>query len=488
MQGYDISSRQQQLARLTPSKLIELAYLSALLEQHPHSKSEPVSSKVEVIRKFLSDVVHVVPLESIAYAIAYSPYEIAMVCYRALRSSGVKLPCSQLLQYGLAYASRRLRFGISPRILKELRKKSHMENPTFELECLTEQVFLSEDEVHVVLSPRVVGTMLPSSIDAATATIKLQPQDRESTTNAEAATYLLHVSKDTILDQEKHNVEAPHLCGQSIELLYPSSSAHPEEQKTDGFTTPVGILALGRKKLAALAMQVKVDLPSVTPAAHHKQMLSFVNEIRGKDLAICTSLLSGFMEQEIDIPLVKSRKDQSRVVKLSAQATIGVWALFSLRYSDIQPILAQCHGEQLLVKIEEYVKAIVSDQSDTSNSQYAAKLQFLVQGMEKTVTCNSQYVSYSLERQLSDLCENQKIDLSIPLDTLLVRWGKLFKEQTLSLVGRSHRPLIARWLKWALMVHNLREELAKYTAVGVTGLVNSGKSKLVSTLFGIQVS
>ena len=38
------------------------------------------------------------------------------------------------------------------------------------------------------------------------------------------------------------------------------------------------------------------------------------------------------------------------------------------------------------------------------------------------------------------------------------------------------------------MVHNLREELAKYTAVGVAGLVNSGKSNLVNSLFGIQVS
>ncbi len=363
-----------------------------------------------------------------------------------------------------------------------------MENPTVDLHYATHKVSLSEDELQVVLTPRVIGTNLPSSPNAATATVKLQPQDIKSTTNAEASSYLLQVSQDMIYDHEKHEMTEQHLCGQNIELLYPPNSSHPEESKTDAFTTPVGILALGRKKLAALAMQVKDELPPAIPATHHKEMLRLVNEIRAKELATCTSLLSGFMEQEIDIPLMKSRRDQSEVVQLSAQAAIGVWALFSLRYSDIQPILAQCHGDQLLVKIEEYVKAIVSDQSDTSNSQYAAKLQFLVQGMEKTVTCNSQYVSYSLERQLSDLCENQKIDQSIALDTLLVRWGKLFKEQTLSLVAQSRRPLIARWLKWALMVHTLREELAKYTAVGVTGLVNSGKSKLVSTLFGIQVS
>ena len=60
-----MTSRQRQLAVLTPSRLIELAYMSALLEQYPFSKSQPVSNKVEDIRTFLDKVVRVVPLESI---------------------------------------------------------------------------------------------------------------------------------------------------------------------------------------------------------------------------------------------------------------------------------------------------------------------------------------------------------------------------------------------------------------------------------------
>ena len=126
--------------------------------------------------------------------------------------------------------------------------------------------------------------------------------------------------------------------------------------------------------------------------------------------------------------------------------------------------------------------------SEAEGNQYAAKLQFIVQGIRKTVTCNTQYISYSLERQLSELCEERMIDALFPLDKLVGQWGVLLKENILSLVAISHRPLIARWLKWALMVHNLREELAKYTAVGVVVLVNSGKSRLVNTLFGIKVS
>ena len=221
-------------------------------------------------------------------------------------------------------------------------------------------------------------------------------------------------------------------------------------------------------------------------------MLKNVNEIRQGDLTICTSLLGGFMEQqEIDIPLVKSRRDRSEALSLSGRASVGVWALSSLDYSAIQPILARCHGNQLLVKIENYVKAIFSTKamaSEADDNQYAAKLQFIVQGIWKTVTCNTQYISYSLERQLSELCGHRKIDAHFPLDKLVAQWARLFEENILSLVAFSHRPLIARWLKWALMVHNLREELAKYTTVGVVGLVNSGKSKLINTLFGIKVS
>jgi len=67
------------------------------------------------------------------------------------------------------------------------------------------------------------------------------------------------------------------------------------------------------------------------------------------------------------------------------------------------------------------------------------------------------------------------------------QWDEIFKGDALSLVAKSHRSLVARWIKWAVLVHDLRESLAKYTCVGVTGLVNSGKSYLVSKLFGIEV-
>ena len=450
---------------------------------------------MEVIRKFLESVVHVVPLESIIYAIRYGSHDTALLCSKALMSSQLALPPSLLMAQGIGGACERVKFGIPSHVITKIRRKAKKYASGSILGVTIEYKSVSDEKLQYVISPRCLGqSLLSPPIAMGTESligIKIIPL------NKEAGEYLHKMTATLAVQFEQQQLLGTYkvVCGLNIDLMYPITT--PAQQHKNVLKSPVDILSAGRKELASLARVVKEELeahPTPLESQLHqrrqsnKQMLETVNRIRREDLATCTSLLGGFMElQEIDIPLVKSRKDQSEAVKISAEATVGVWALFSLKYSDIQPILTQCRGDQLLVKITDYVKAAVSAQAGADDSQYAAKLQFLVQGMTKTVTCNSQYISYSLEHQLIELCEELKIDATIPLDTLLAKWGKLFKQKTLSLVACSYRPLMARWLKWALMVHNLREELAKYTAVGVAGLVNSGKSKLVNTIFGVQV-
>ena len=103
------------------------------------------------------------------------------------------------------------------------------------------------------------------------------------------------------------------------------------------------------------------------------------------------------------------------------------------------------------------------------------------------MTCSAQYISYSLEHHLFKLSQQLHFDKSLSVKQLVEKWESTFKDDALLLVAKSHRPLIARWLKWALLVHDLRETLASYTSVGVIGLSNSGKSLLVNSLFDIQV-
>ena len=461
---------------------------------------------MSVISDFLQQVAEVVPLESVGYAMAFGNHNVALHCAKAINDSFKDLPPSILMKDGLSKARYRLTTGMS----SEIGLHMYEELVTQEFSDIDNTEFggsYSLDEEKHVLSIYIN----PQDDPTRTVTKRYPLHELKRRYNVEPDTDLVsQVESLNCIDlyrkvhdtvQKKGKVHSV-ICGLSISSLYVDSSQQ--------LKSPIDTLRIGKGKLSFLSKEAAVSnceprtsaslSQSPPPQTSSKRlssndnslMLQTVNEIRQNELAICISLLGGFMEQhEVDIPLTKSEKDHSKVLELSARASVGVWALSSLDFEHIQPILKQCHGEQLLVKIEDYVKGIVTAkamEAPPDDNQYAAKLQFIVQGVRKTVTCNSQYISYSLERQLADLCQERKITESIPLERLTKQWDILFVKNILSLVAKSHRPLIARWLKWALMVHNLREELAKYTAVGVVGLVNSGKSRLVNSLFGIQVS
>ena len=453
----------------------------------------------------------VVPIESIAYTVAYGNAEIALMCAKVIESHQSELPYSELMHDGLLAAGDRIQSGVSPAIIKQMADTAFSKMMYRFPGCLPESVerytrVMNKTPEQLTVSvtsknnPQFTGA---TSLDWRELEHCMSPMLSNTSERGPLCACLVHLANDVMASQKIKEMKQGTITvisGLNIELLY-SIGRDITRGRDLTLQCPIDILQEGKKSLASLAKKAQVEAQQVKTlepkqanrksmaTLNNSVMLKTVNRIRNHDLAICTSLLGGFMEQQvIEIPLVKSQRDCAEALKLAGMASVGVWALSSLNYSDIQPILARCHGNQLLVQIENYVKAIFSEKSmTTEDAQYAAKLQFMVQGMEKVVTCNSQYISYSLERQLVELCDDRKIDISIPLTKLVAQWGVLFKENVLSLVAVSHRPLIARWLKWALMVNNLREKLAEYTTVGVAGLVNSGKSKLVNTLFGIQV-
>ena len=486
LQDYHITTRQEQLAKLIPSQLIELAYLSALLEQHPVSGSQPHSHKVKVVSKFLEEIVQVVPIESIMHAIANGSHETAEVCLKVLLSS--ELPVSNALLTGLEYCH--------PRVIDNMSLRGRQKYFDYIWQNRDSSIgytsVYDEQSKQTTFSahPRIPGTM------QAIGELTFDADETNEKKIWEEPVTQLRKLRDVVTEQELH--KRPLLSEVNVDFFYHINVGTKDGQ--GGLCSPINILKEGRNRLSHLFATVQsldpLDFAGKSETKRSNlQMLETVNYIRKYDLATCASLLDGFMyQQEINIPLVKTHREPSNCLDLVAAASVGVWALFSLKYSDIQPILAQCRGEQLLVKILEYVETVSGVQSvnapDEESGPYAAKVQFMVQGLQKaeTVTCNRQYISYSLERQLVELCHERKIDASIPLVRLTKRWNTIFKDTTFSLVAPSHRSLIARWMKWALMVHNLREELAKYTSVGVVGLVNSGKSKLVNALFGTKVS
>ena len=456
--------------------MIELGYLSSLLERHCSESDNLLSHKFEVIKKFLEDVIKVVPFESIAYAIANGNYQTAIQCSKALTAANVKVPLTEIMHTGLRDAINHLKYGVPASLLVSLETRAFEKYNWSRFQ----RIYLDSGKLVCELFSDSILTQQSMKVQADIKNIQLQ------STNVEVAGELEHLKKTLFLKERVYSCKQL-VSKLAIEELYP---IHCDTSSC--LMSPLNILVNGRKKLAELS----VSETPISPSSHsNKEMLTVVNSIRYNQLDTCTSLLGGFMHQGyVAIILSSNKHSQVRLsdVFVHTSASVGVWALFSLDYDHVQPILTQCQDEQLLVRLFDYVKGISGishepESDDCDINPYAAKLQFIVQGMTKTVTCDTQHVSYSLERQLVELCNGLRIDATTPLSEITGKWSVLFKGKTLSLVHYNCRHVIALWLKWALMIHNLREELAKYTAVGVVGLVNSGKSKLVNTLFGIKV-
>jgi hypothetical protein len=279
------------------------------------------------------------------------------------------------------------------------------------------------------------------------------------------------------------------VCDLSIEHVYPVNSDRRHTMHLSTLQSPLKVLQNARERLSTLLEDKDEDLDSGCQE-NNDLMLSVVKQITEVNMKICASLIGGFMEQQIRIPLLKSETDTAhRLSETSSPAAMGTWALFSHSFTELQMMLSKVQGNSILLELADYLSSMSLDKdikkTSSRSSKYAAKLQFLLQGMQqKTITCSSKYISYSLERQL---CDHKKFNKKATVKYLTDNWDKIFKGDALSLVASSHRSLVARWLKWAVLVHDLRESLAKYTCVGVTGLINSGKSRLVSDLFGLQV-
>ena len=489
-----------------------------MLEHHPkHTSHHPPSRRFQAVIHFLQEAVRVVPVESVFYAVTYSSDDIALKCSKAIKASlrkGRIIP-SEMMVDGSQKAAVRMRTGINghsidtavqlaiqqmnagyPSVIGGwmVTKLESTRNNELIVSARTVTGVRISDPLYSdvtrqyqqlpVVDLEILESRVPVELPPPTKQVLLQPDIIQCLEQLSEV-----IAKKTILKAKK-GLHLNVICDLNIEQVYPMDSSRRESIYATALQSPDKVLKEAREKLAAFIDEAQEDSES-DAKAKNECMLELVKEIQECDLKICAALLGAFMEQRIHIPLLESPVDTAKIItSRTAPVAVGVWALFSLDYFDLHRKLSQMQGNSLLVEIAEYIGGIISQKEDcklpeTSDRNYAGKLQFMLQGIKKTVSCSSQYISYSLEHQL---CNNLKFKKSIPVKELIDTWDEIFKGDALSLVAKSHRPLIARWLKWAVLIHDLREALAKYTCIGVIGLVNSGKSQLVNTLFKVQVS
>ena len=532
------SLKQIQLAKHIPTDVIRLAYLCALLEQ----RGQPSESKrFKAVGHFLEQVVKIVPLESVFVAIAYEKHDIALECAEALKKRNPQLQPSQQMIIGARKAVARactgydgatidqdiLMFtqilgewilggamqqfvstrpqqqvqlsseasvvqqgtqqqsqpGSKPRRKKKARSKSHTKalsltpqsskkqgSKPMHLAGISDQVSPTERFSPSALQPPCI-LPLPFPIMCGPPPRPFPP-------------YMVKYLESCVKNLEKQLLSGKVLNAVSnanIDNVYSVS-----DRRAVYFKSPLQVLREAMDKIAIYTEDESWDQMLPADTMHSEQMLKLVDKIFKRDVTVCASLLGAFMEQQIRIPLLNTAKATAETLSSkAAPVAVGVWALFSQNLGGLQAMLEENKHNKLIVEIKEYIKGISEQLPENEDRMYAGKLQFLLQGLNPIVTASNQYISYSLEHQL---CSNLQFDKNISLKKLILQWDTIFKNDALSLIAMSHRPLVARWLKWTILIHDLREALAQYTCIGVTGLINSGKSLLVQKLFGIEVN
>lgn len=288
------------------------------------------------------------------------------------------------------------------------------------------------------------------------------------------------------------------VCSIDLEVIYPSTKREMLHGRKTCCKAPMTLLTEGKKELSRFSEELIAEHAGYTEesasAKTNRMMLTVLTKLRS-DFETCSTLLGAFMESQVHIPLEKAGGD-NYVNKIAEQASsfgLSVWGLLILPFEYLKQMIGSFSEEfgQFFIDFSRHsddTEDFAFPSSEHQFPDYDEKLEFLVGSMKQSWTCNQKYVSYSLERQLEDQCKKRNIFHGTHIDEILAQWNSNFEDETLTLVPNQYRPLVARWIKWSLMINNLRESLASQTAIGVIGLVNSGKSKFVRSMFGKEVS
>jgi len=180
-------------------------------------------------------------------------------------------------------------------------------------------------------------------------------------------------------------------------------------------------------------------------------------------------------------------KDKSEVVLKLRKTVLATCKAILGEYLERQKILVQHGAMQKLQDLTEERKIEVISKGG-SNQGFTIETSLIKTFADRPYAAEIG-LSFLLESKIVQLCFERGITHK-RLEDVIEEWQTLFSGTPLSLIVKSHVPVVARWLKWGLLINNLRQVITERfpPAIGIVGLVNSGKTKLINTLFGINVS
>ena len=454
-----------------------MAYLSALLERGQEGCK---SKRFTAIKTFFERAVSVVPLESIFHAMANAKPEVALQCCEIFNSCDTFEPTNapKSLLASMKYAFSRIRVMQLNTVTTPFESSGPARNCTHTMQLVTGKYGV-QTAAKLIKTPKKNLGNNNELLNSTQSRIK----DLVSYCSKRAGEKGRKVSPSNI----------------DLEVIYPSynvKDTHQREVKC--CKAPMTLLTQGRKELNLLSEELIATHVGRTDEEKFSntniKMLEVLTKWR-KEFETCSALLGAFMESQVQIPLEKAGDDKyvNKLAKHTKSFGLSVLGLLILPFEFLNRIMSSLSEDfrQFVVEFSSRLDSVRSKIFRSSGHEfpdYDQRLEFLLGSMKKSVACNQRYVSYSLERQVEDQCRKRNIFHDTPVHEILAQWDDNFEGETLALVTNEYRDLVARWIKWSLMINDLRENLASQTAIGVIGLVNSGKSKFVRSLFGKEVS
>jgi hypothetical protein len=471
------------MADMPVAQVIELSFLGALLERHPHSlPAQSTSKRSAIVKDVLQLLLKIVPIDSIFSCIATmsSDQDACKLC-QTLQLAELKPPLSLsfFINAGLA-------------IMKLSGDTTDSQDPTV-IEDLFYVIFIAAKRLSLPF------LFLWKEAEPDCRYLKwFDPSDSDN----DSIRYLKSIVKDAIKDSD--NKEIPAVSKDSIGTLI-AARKHDDCGDNSSVLTiksPENILSDSQRELQNLQSRIRGELSgqlstdpelqaeSSTAIAINAMLLDCVQKIRTGDLHTCIQIITAFMEDQIHIPIS------------NFQHSVSIWNLWKLglifrkKVSNefIRQSISESSYIQYVTDLTDHTasSAAAKFSAAANTTKYAGKLHFLLLASshqsELPPVVSEHLTLSSLEDSLSTRFAQASISIDkSTLEQIEEKWDTLFGDVGMSTVVHTHRRLVASWLKFSLLIRKLRENLSCHTTVSIIGLVNSGKSTLVKELFRIKV-
>ena len=498
-----MSPRGRQLARLEPTRLIELAFMMALLEKR--QKRIDQSSNVQgefsplftFIKQFLHQIATVVPYESILCTIAHGNHKDTILrCINIIKTLNVEFPFSLTMYASVIVALARLHGanlelpGVVKHPLEDYAYYAWLTTKLMDTRMRSLQASLQKDvqSEKQALQPIDASPINFSHFNQFSTSLLLANPllNIDESKDDEYLTYLQVMAQEALKQQNISQASA--ISDKSAIDLYKF------QRDNVRLKSPIEALVQGREKLNELS---SCDGRETSTRCANSEMIKVLKNARGGQFDLCIGVTCGFMYQHVRVPFTEENP-------------VTIWKTVRLAFGSIwDMMISSSSPPKAMHSMTKRCQKVISKGTAVAKSMYDGKLEFLVSHIDPAASAHaapssSEYRIYTFEQKLKELCSKRGITAETRIDDIVSTWRSHFENETsdqkrkhkrksastypLLDVAKSHRTLIARWIKWSLMVNDLRSKLEQYTTIAVAGLVNSGKTQLMRNLFGLDVS